>query len=112
MPPSTYKVIRLAERPGQAGTINDKTFRTEELAYADLKPGPKEVLYKTIYLSCDPTQRMWLNDARGYMEPVQINDVMRSGGIAVVVDVGEGSVYRPGDYVFGLISECLCCSSG
>ena len=112
MPPSTYKVIRLAERPGQAGTINDKTFRTEELAYADLQPGPKEVLYKTIYLSCDPTQRMWLNDARGYMEPVQINDVMRSGGIAVVVDAGEGSVYKPGDYVFGLISECLFCSSG
>ncbi len=104
MAPTTYKVIRLAERPGVAGTINDKTFRTEEISYADLKPGPKEVLYKTIYLSCDPTQRMWLNDARGYMEPVQINDVMRSGGIAVVVQAGEGSSYKPGDYVFGLIS--------
>ena len=104
MAPATYKVIRLAERPGQAGTINSSTFRTETLPYAELKPGPKEVLYRTIYLSCDPTQRMWLNDARGYMEPVQINDVMRSGGIAVVVEAGEGSAFKQGDFVFGLVS--------
>ncbi|KAI0685510.1 alcohol dehydrogenase [Cytidiella melzeri] len=102
MSSSTYKVITLAERPGLTGEVSDKTFRIEELPYADLKPGPKEVLYKTLYLSVDPTQRTWLNDVRGYMEPVKIGDPMRSGGIAVVVEAGEGSVLKPGDYVYGI----------
>jgi NADPH-dependent curcumin reductase CurA len=106
MAPTTYKVIRLAERPGQAGHVNDSTFTIHELPYADLKPGPKEILYKTIYLSIDPTQRMWLNDARGYLEPVKIGDVMRSGGIGIVVEAGEGSVFKPGDAVYGFTSEC------
>lgn len=107
MPPHTYKVFRLAVRPGASGVINDSTFRMEELPYEELKPGPKQVLFKTIYLSCDPTQRTWINDARGYMKPVKVGDVMRSGGIAVVVEAGEGSVFKPGDTVHGLTGTCL-----
>ena len=101
MSPTTYTQIVLAERPG-TGPINDRTFRTEVVPF-DLKPGPKQVLFKTHYLSLDPTQRTWINDAKGYLKPVQINEVMRSGGLGTVVRAGEGSAFKPGDAVYGLL---------
>lgn len=103
MPPSQYTRIVLAERP--KGPINEKTFRKEVVPF-DLKPGKNEVLLKTLYLSMDPTQRTWLNDVRGYMKPVQIGEAMRAGGIGVVVQAGEGSRFRVGEVVFGMLGGC------
>lgn len=105
MTPSTYTQIVLAERPG-SGPITDKTFRKEIIRF-DLKPGPKQVLFKTIYLSLDPTQRTWINDSRGYLKPVQINEVMRSGGLGVVIEAGEDSSFKVGDSVYGTLGESL-----
>ncbi|KAI0342770.1 NAD(P)-binding protein [Trametopsis cervina] len=104
MSPTTYKQVVLVERPPQDGHISDNTFKTEEVSYADLKPGPKEVLYKSIYLSVDPTQRMWINSKATYMPPVEVGAVMRSAGIGIVVQAGEGSVYKAGDAVWGLLN--------
>lgn len=101
--PTTYMQIVLAERPGKGGII-DKTFRREIVPF-NLEPGPKQVLFKTHFLSMDPTQRTWINDARGYMKPVAIGEVMRSGGIGVVMSVGEGSAFKPGDAVFGMLGK-------
>lgn len=106
MSPTTYKQVVLVERPPPDGHISDNTFKTEEVSYADLKPGPKEVLYKSIYLSVDPTQRMWINSKATYMPPVEVGAVMRSAGIGIVVQAGEGSVYKAGDAVWGLLSTC------
>ena len=44
-----------------------------------------EIILKNKFISFDPTQRGWLNDAPGYLPPVQINEVVRAMG------VGEGS---------------------
>jgi len=103
MTPAMYTQIILAERPPVDGSINEKTFRVETTSYADLKPGAKQVLFKTHYLSCDPTQRVWINDTKGYLPPVQLGDVMRSTGLGIVVEAGEGSAFKPGDAVEGLL---------
>ena len=99
--------IVLAERPG-TGPINDRTFRKEIVPF-DLEPGPKQVLYKTHYISLDPTQRTWLNDSRGYLKPVQLNEVMRAGALGTVVRAGQGSVFKAGDTVFGLLGMLTYC---
>ena len=99
MAPSQYTRIVLQERP--KGDITPKTFRTEVVPF-DLKPQEKQVLVKILYLSVDPTQRMWLNDARNYMEPVKIGDVMRSNGMGIVVEAGPGSRFKEGDIIEGL----------
>ena len=48
-------------------------------ALAEIQEG--EILLENMYLSFDPTQRGWLNDVPGYLPPVQIGEVVRSGGI-------------------------------
>jgi len=44
--------------------------------------GPDEALIKVGLLSIDPTIRTWMNDAPGYLPPIGIGDVIRSGGSA------------------------------
>lgn len=97
--PTHYKRIVLAERP--KAHIDDKTFRTEVLPF-DLKPGANQVLVKSVYYSLDPAQRTWIDDVESYLPPVAIGEVMRGGGIGVVVEAGEGSKYKLGDTMWGM----------
>ncbi len=46
--------------------------------------GDNEILIRTIYLSLDPTNRIWMSDMDQYMPPVEIGDVMRGGTLGVV----------------------------
>ena len=96
MAPSHYTRIVLSERP--KGDIDTRTFRKETVPF-DLKPGPKQILVKPEWLSLDPAMRGWLRDTRSYIPPVQLGAVMRSAGLAKVVEVGEGSRFTPGDLV-------------
>ncbi|CDO70644.1 hypothetical protein BN946_scf184756.g10 [Trametes cinnabarina] len=98
MAPSQYMRITLAERPKT--TITSSTFKREVVPF-DLNPGPSEILVKARYVSIDPAMRGWLNDARSYVPPVKIGEVMRAGGIAEVVEAGPGSAFKKGDIVFG-----------
>ncbi|TCD70242.1 hypothetical protein EIP91_004423 [Steccherinum ochraceum] len=100
MPPATYKRILFNERP--EGDITSTTFRTEVSPF-DLKPGEGEVLVQVIYLSLDAAMRAWMRPVKTYMEPLQIGEVMRSGGLAVVVEAGKGSKLAEGDLVTGSV---------
>lgn len=100
MATATYTHITLQERP--KGNITPTTFRIEKVP-SDLKPKQNEILVKSLYLSIDPTQRTWINDARGYMEPVKIGDVMRGSGLGVVIEAGPGSGLKVGDVVYGML---------
>ncbi|KAI0078737.1 alcohol dehydrogenase [Panus rudis PR-1116 ss-1] len=100
MAPSQYTRIVLNERPAPGTPIVSNTFRKEVVPF-DLKPGKGEVLVRMLYISLDPAMRSWLNEARGYMEPVKIGETMKAGAIAEVVDVGEGAAFAPGDLVNG-----------
>jgi NADPH-dependent curcumin reductase CurA len=87
----------LAERP--TGMVDDKVVRLEE---ADVpRPGPGEAVARVRYLSVDPTIRTWMDDAPGYLPPIGIGDVVRSGGVAEVTD-SNSERYAPGDLLFGM----------
>jgi NADPH-dependent curcumin reductase len=74
-------------------------------------PGKGEMLVRNIYLSLDPTNRIWMSDMEQYMPPVAIGDVMRGGTLGVVEqsnaeDFAVGDIVMPGmggwqDYSIG-----------
>lgn len=63
--------------------------------------GAGEALARVRYLSIDPTIRTWMDDAPGYLPPIAIDEVVRSAGVAEVVQSNCDS-YSPGQLLFGL----------
>ncbi|KAM0254009.1 hypothetical protein ACHAQJ_006979 [Trichoderma viride] len=92
--------IVLAERPTSeiipGTTFNQKTAPAP--TPADLKDG--EILVESLYLSLDPAMRGWLNDARSYIPPVQIGEVMRGASVCRVL-ASKSKQAAAGDYVCG-----------
>ncbi|AJE15819.1 NADP-dependent oxidoreductase [Stutzerimonas balearica] len=88
----------LATRP-----VGAPTRDTFELVETDLhEPGPGEVLVKVKYLSIDPAMRGWMNDAKSYIPPVGIGEVMRALGVGEVV-ASQHPGFAVGDHVNGAL---------
>ena len=77
----TNKKWILKTRP--KGLVEESNFELIEEAVPELNDG--KILIQTEYLSVDPTQRMWLTDIPGYIPPIQIDEVIRSGGMGRVI---------------------------
>jgi NADPH-dependent curcumin reductase CurA len=86
--------VRLASRPVGLPTRDNWHFTEEAVA----EPGPGGVLVKTLYLSLDPAMRGWMNEGKSYIPPVEINAVMRAGGVGQVV-ASNNPDFAVGDYV-------------
>jgi NADPH-dependent curcumin reductase CurA len=95
--PTTNKQWVLAKRPH--GMISEANWKLQETKIAPLAEG--EALVQTLYLSCDPTQRGWMEDRPSYMPPVALGEVMRAGSIGRVVESRAPSL-APGDLVEGM----------
>lgn len=89
--------FRLKTRP--TGRIERSNFDFVEQPIPE--PGPGEALVRVLYLSLDPTNRIWMSDMDQYMPPVAIGEVMRGGGVGVVVK-SNSARYKEGDRVSGL----------
>jgi NADPH-dependent curcumin reductase CurA len=87
----------LAVRP--MGMVDESTVRVEEEEVP--QPGEGEALARVRFLSIDPTIRTWMDDAPGYLPPIGIDEVVRSGGIAEVVRSNTDR-YAPGELLFGM----------
>ncbi|WP_218080100.1 NADP-dependent oxidoreductase [Anthocerotibacter panamensis] len=90
--------FRLKYRPEHRVTRDHFDFVEEPLP----QPGPGQALLRNLYLSLDPTNRIWMSDMEQYMPPVQLGDVMRGSGIAQVI-ASQDPHYQVGDLVMGLI---------
>ena len=88
--------VRLAARPVGLPSRADWSFTTEPVA----APDDGGVLVKTLCLSLDPAMRGWMNDAKSYIAPVGIGEVMRAGGVGVVV-ASKNAAFGVGDHVNG-----------
>jgi NADPH-dependent curcumin reductase CurA len=84
----------LRQRP--QGLIKDDDLELVQSPVRDLKDG--EVLVRTVYLSLDPTNRTWMNDAVGYLPPVGLGEVMR-GLTLGVVEQSKSERHKVGDLV-------------
>jgi NADPH-dependent curcumin reductase len=93
---ATNHQIRLAARPVGLPKRSDWQFTEEAL------PEPKDgqIVVKILYLSLDPAMRGWMNDAKSYIRPVQIGEVMRAGGAGQVV-ASKNPAFKEGDFVVG-----------
>jgi len=89
---------RLAARP--AGRVTPADFVWKEEAIRSL--ADSEVLVRNIYLSLDPTNRVWMNAAPSYLPALEIGDVMRGFAIGAVED-SRHPAFSPGDLVQGIL---------
>jgi NADPH-dependent curcumin reductase CurA len=93
----TNRQLRLKSRP--EGLVERDNFELVAEAVPELKDG--EVLVRTLYISMDPTNRVWMRDVPQYLPPVAIGEVMRALGLGRVVK-SRSSHYAEGDLVQGI----------
>ena len=90
--------FRLAARPVGLPKPTDWSYTEEPVA----EPGDGEVLVKVAYVSLDPAMRGWMNDARSYIPPVGIGEVMRAFAVGEVLASNDPDV-AVGEHVGGLL---------
>jgi NADPH-dependent curcumin reductase CurA len=88
--------VRLAARPTGLPTREHWQFTTEAVPEAPAGG----VLVRVTHLSLDPAMRGWMNDARSYIAPVGIGEVMRAGGVGTVM-ASSHARFAVGDSVSG-----------
>jgi NADPH-dependent curcumin reductase len=88
--------VRLASRPSGPAVASNWQFTEASVS----EPGEGGVLVKTLALSLDPAMRGWMNEGKSYIAPVAIGDVMRAGGVGVVI-ASKSPAFAVGDHVTG-----------
>jgi NADPH-dependent curcumin reductase CurA len=88
----------LVRRPDGLLKAGDMEWRKSELPPL----GEGEVLVRQQLLSLDPTNRVWMNDADGYLPRLPLGSVMRGIGIGTVTE-SKHPKYSAGDTVQGML---------
>jgi NADPH-dependent curcumin reductase CurA len=86
--------VRLAARPVGLPKPGDWQHTTEPV----VEPAEGGIVVKTLLLSLDPAMRGWMNEGKSYIPPVGIGEVMRAGGIGVVI-ASKNPAFQVGDHV-------------
>ena len=86
--------IRLAARPVGLPTEANWSHTSEPVT----EPADGGIVIKTLALSLDPAMRGWMNDAKSYIPPVAIGEVMRAGGVGRVI-ASKNPAFAEGDFV-------------
>ena len=102
------KQVLFTKRP--IGTPDESIWKHVESKVRDLQDN--EFLIKNHYISLDPAMRGWMNDARSYIAPVQLGEVMRAGTVGEVIKSSNGD-FKVGQFVSGWGgAQEYCISSG
>ncbi len=88
---------KLTSRPVGMPKRSDFTYETLPAA----TPGDGQILVRTHYISLDPAMRGWMNDARSYVPPIGLGEVMRAGAVGEVV-ASHHPDWKAGDYAVGM----------
>src|SRR5215211_523761 len=92
------RMWKLAARP--SGDIKDDDLTWHEEPAREAADG--EVLVEVRWLSLDPTNRVWMNEAASYLPPIPLGDVMRGTGLGRVLESRHPD-YPVGATVSGLL---------
>jgi NADPH-dependent curcumin reductase CurA len=95
---TTNTQVRLAYRP-KPGMLAPDVFKLTEAPIPE--PGEGEFRVKVHFVSLDPAMRGWVADAKSYVPPVPVGDVMRAYAVGIV-EASRHPEYKPGDAVQGL----------
>src|SRR5579859_3605687 len=97
MPDSNRRFL-LRTRPD--GRITDDTFELTTGPVPEVGDG--QALVRNLWISLDPTNRMWISDVPTYLPPVAIGEVMRAIGLGQVA-ASKHDGYQEGQLVQGLV---------
>jgi NADPH-dependent curcumin reductase len=86
----------LAARPVGMPKRSDWTYTEEPVG----EPKEGELLVQVLYISLDPAMRIWINEGRSYLPPVEIGEVMRALGVGIVT-ASRNPNFAVGDHVSG-----------
>lgn len=87
----------LAARPVGLPRATDFAFEEQDLR----ELGDGELLVKVQYISLDPAMRGWMNDAKSYVRPIAIGEVIRAFAIGSVVE-SKHPKFAVGSHVAGM----------
>ena len=90
-------LVRLKSRPRGMATRDNFTVASEPIP--PLRDG--EIAIETKFISLDPAMRGWMSDAKSYVPPVVLGDVMRAYAAGHVV-ASRHANFGAGDAVIGL----------
>jgi NADPH-dependent curcumin reductase len=88
---------KLTTRPVGMPKRSDFTYEVTPAA----EPGPGQILVRNHYISLDPAMRGWMNDARSYVPPIGLGEVMRAGAVGEVV-ASNSPNFKSGDHAVGM----------
>lgn len=88
----------LISRP--TGDLKPSDFELQTSQVPELKDG--DFLVRNVYLSLDPTHRLWTREADSYMPSVKLGEVMR-GFTLGVVEASQNSSFPAGTLVTGVL---------
>ncbi|WP_183628505.1 NADP-dependent oxidoreductase [Novosphingobium sediminicola] len=97
MPQPENRRFLLVKRP--VGTPLRDDFQLVREAVPDAPDGGMVV--RNRFISLDPAQRGWMDDAPSYMPPIALGDPVRATTVGVV-ESSRNPDFRPGDWVLGL----------
>lgn len=100
--PQKNKQIYLAHRP--QGMPTKDAFRFEESDIPSISEG--EILVKTLYISVDPYMRGRMSDAKSYVAPYPVNEIITGGVVGQVIE-SKNSKFVVGDIVSGELGWAL-----
>ncbi|AOZ90782.1 NADP-dependent oxidoreductase [Paenibacillus crassostreae] len=92
------KQILLTSRP--VGLPTEQNFEFKEIPVANTQDG--QVVVRTLYLSVDPYMRGRMSDAKSYIPPFQLNEVIAGGIVGEIVE-SKSDLYKVGDKVIGML---------
>ncbi|OJJ15882.1 NADP-dependent oxidoreductase [marine bacterium AO1-C] len=90
------KQVILKQRP--VGMPDENTWENTQNDIPTAQEG--QFVVKQHYISLDPAMRGWMNDAKSYLPPVGIGEVMRAGSVGEVIE-SKHPDYQVGDFVSG-----------
>ena len=94
-----YKAVKLVKRPGRF--ITPDLFELVTLETPALEDG--QMLVRQTHMSLDPAMKGWMTEDRNsYIPPVELGEVMRSSGVAEVVE-SKNDQFAVGDRLVGMI---------
>ncbi len=96
---NTERVRRIVLGRRPKGAPVDSDFVLEEVRLP--RPGPGEVLVRTLWLSIDPYMRGRMSDAPSYTAPVGLGEPMHGECVGMVTE-SRDPAFSPGDHVVGM----------
>ncbi|PWK14494.1 NADP-dependent oxidoreductase [Tumebacillus permanentifrigoris] len=88
--------FRLVSRP--VGMPSNENFTLQEVDLPELQDG--QVLVRALYISVDPYMRGRMSDAKSYIEPFPLDEVLVGGGVGEIVE-SKNERWQAGDVVVG-----------